>query len=229
MKLIRKTGEITYVLAIIFTTLGVALMTKANFGLSMVVAPAYILSQAVSALSFGMAEYVVQAVLLVILFFAVRKFEWRYLLTFAAAIIYGAVLDLIVFLTDAYTVPESIAVRCVLFTAGLLICDLGVALYFKSYLPPCCYDMFVRELADKRSLPQPRVKIAYDASSFISAIAMSFLFFGELRGVGIGTVICVFVNGALIGAYGKLLSKFTDFSPAIPRLYRAISTESKVM
>lgn len=227
MKLIRKTGEITYVLAIIFTTLGVALMTKANFGLSMVVAPAYIVSLKFSFLSFGMAEYVVQTILLVILFIAVKKLEWRYLLTFAAAIVYGAVLDLVVFLTDAYTVPESIVLRCVLFIVGLLICDLGVALYFKSYLPPCCYDMFVRELADKRSLPQPRVKIVYDASSFICAVAMSFIFFGELRGVGIGTVVCVLVNGALIGAYGKLLSKFTDFSPAFPRLYRAISTENQ--
>ena len=226
MKKIRKTGEITYILAVILTCLGVALMTKANFGLSMVVAPAYILSQKVEFLSFGMAEYVVQTLLLIVLFCAVRKFEWRYLLTFAAAIVYGAVLDLIVLLTDAYTVPESILLRCVLFAVGLLICDAGVALYFKSYLPPCCYDMFVRELSDKLSLYQPRVKITYDVSSFLCAVAMSLIFFGGLRGIGVGTVVCVLVNGFLIGAYGKLFSKFTDFSPALPRVYRAISTTS---
>lgn len=226
MKIISKTGEITYVFAIILTCLGVALMTKADFGLSMVVAPAYILSQKVGALSFGMAEYIIQALLLVALFCAVRKFEWRYLLTFAAAVIYGAVLDLIISLTDAYTVPESIPVRCVLFAAGLLICDAGVALYFKSYLPPCCYDMFVRELSDKLSLYQPRVKTVYDVSSFFCAVAMSLIFFGRLRGIGIGTVVCVLVNGPLIGAYGKLFSRFTDFSPAVPGLFRIISTRA---
>lgn len=224
-KKIPRTGELAYVFATVLTCLGVSLMTKADLGLSMIVAPAYILSQKVTFLSFGTAEYVVQALLLIALFIALRRFEWRFLLTFVSAVIYGAVLDGIILLTDAYTVPESIPVRIVCFAVGLLISDAGVALYFNSYLPPCCYDMFVRELAGGLRLNFGKVKIAYDASSFIVSVVMSFIFFGGIRGIGVGTVVCVFLNGLLIGVFNRIFSKVTDFSPAIPRLYNLIGTD----
>lgn len=222
---ITRTGEIAYVFATVLTCLGVSLMTKADFGLSMIVAPAYILSQKIAFLSFGTAEYVVQALLLIALFIALRKFEWRFLLTFASAIIYGAVLDLIILLTDAYTVPESIWVRIICYAVGLLISDAGVAMYFNSYLPPCCYDMFVREFAHGLKLNFNKVKIAYDVSSFLVSVLLSLIFFGGIRGIGVGTVVCVILNGLLIRMFNSAFSKITDFSPAIPKLYDLIGTD----
>ena len=54
-------SEIAYVLGIIILALGTALMERADFGLSMVVAPAYLLhlkiSQYITVFSFGMSEY----------------------------------------------------------------------------------------------------------------------------------------------------------------------------
>lgn len=222
---LTRTGEISYVLATVLTCLGVSLMTKADFGLSMIVAPAYILSQKVTFLSFGTAEYVVQALLLIALFIALRRFEWRFMLTFVSAVIYGAVLDGIILLTDAYTVPDSIVIRIVCYAAGLLISDAGVALYFNSYLPPCCYDMFVRELANGLKLNFNKVKITYDVASFAVVVIMSLVFFGGIRGIGVGTVVCVILNGLLIRMFNAIFSKITDFSPAIPKLYDLIGTD----
>ena len=60
--------ELAYVFGIVFVAWGVVLMEKADFGVSMVVAPAYLLyrwlSPAWSSVTFGMAEYCLQAVLL---------------------------------------------------------------------------------------------------------------------------------------------------------------------
>ena len=60
--------ELAYVFGIVFVALGVVLMKKADFGASMVVAPAYLLyrwlSPVWSFVTFGMAEYCLQAVLL---------------------------------------------------------------------------------------------------------------------------------------------------------------------
>lgn len=60
--------ELAYVFGIVFVALGVVLMEKADFGVSMVVAPAYLLyrwlSPVWSFVTFGMAEYCLQAVLL---------------------------------------------------------------------------------------------------------------------------------------------------------------------
>lgn len=60
--------ELAYVFGIVFVARGVVLMEKADFGVSMVVAPAYLLyrwlSPVWSFVTFGMAEYRLQAVLL---------------------------------------------------------------------------------------------------------------------------------------------------------------------
>lgn len=226
-KKLTGTGEISYVLAVIFTTLGVAMMTKADFGLSMVVAPAYLISQKLSFLTFGTAEYAVQALLLICLFITLRKIEWRFALTFISALIYGAALDLFVFCIDAYTTPQSLAPRIAFFVFGLVFSDIGVSLYFNSYLPPCCYDMFVKELSAGLHLNQPKVKIIYDYSSLAVSLLLSFLFFGKLQGIGIGTFVTVVLNGPLINMFNKLFAKFTDFSPKFKKLHSVIATNIK--
>ena len=85
--------EMAYVLGIVILALGTALMEKANFGMSMVVAPAYLLhvkiSQTLPFFSFGMAEYTLQAVIIVLLALVMRRFKLSYLFSFCTAVIYG--------------------------------------------------------------------------------------------------------------------------------------------
>ena len=72
----KFSAELAYVLGIVFVAIGVVLMEKADFGVSMVVAPAYLLYRALSPtwsfVTFGMAEYCLQAVLLL-----VTAFLWQ--------------------------------------------------------------------------------------------------------------------------------------------------------
>lgn len=53
MKRIKLYNELTYLFALIFMALAVALTAAADFGVSMIVAPAYLLSLKVSFLTFG--------------------------------------------------------------------------------------------------------------------------------------------------------------------------------
>ena len=53
-------SEIIYFIAITFMSLGIALVSLSKLGLSMVVAPAYIISEKIDGLTFGRAEYMVQ-------------------------------------------------------------------------------------------------------------------------------------------------------------------------
>jgi len=68
--------ELAYVVGIITLAIGTALMEKASFGMSMVVAPAYIIHLKVSEVlpffSFGMAEYTLQAVLLMLMMLSMQ-------------------------------------------------------------------------------------------------------------------------------------------------------------
>ena len=60
--------ELAYFFGIVVLAFGTVLMEKADFGMSMVVAPAYLIhlkiSKYVPSFSFGMSEYIFQAVLL---------------------------------------------------------------------------------------------------------------------------------------------------------------------
>ena len=93
-KKLRIPGEIAYFAAIILLAFAVAMLTSANFGISMIVAPAYLLSLKTGFLSFGQAEYVIQAGVFIVLCIVLRKFKLVYLSSFATCLIYGAVLDL---------------------------------------------------------------------------------------------------------------------------------------
>lgn len=89
--------ELAYVFGIVFVAWGVVLMEKADFGVSMVVAPAYLLyrwlSPAWSFVTFAMAEYCLQAVLLLAMCLLLRRFRVSYLFSFVTAVVYGVVLD----------------------------------------------------------------------------------------------------------------------------------------
>ena len=84
--------ELAYVLGIVLVAWGVVLMEKADFGVSMVVAPAYLLyrwlSPAWHFFTFGMAEYCLQAVLLLAMSLLLRRFRISYLFSFLLQILY---------------------------------------------------------------------------------------------------------------------------------------------
>ena len=73
-------------------------MERADFGMSMVVAPAYLVylkvSEYLNWFSFGMAEYCFQAFLIIVLAVVLGSFKRRYLFSFITAFIYGNVLDI---------------------------------------------------------------------------------------------------------------------------------------
>lgn len=75
--------EIAYAVGIVVLALGTSFMERANFGMSMVVAPAYLIhlkvSQFIPFYTFGMSEYFFQAFLLGLLSLIMGKFKKSYL------------------------------------------------------------------------------------------------------------------------------------------------------
>lgn len=208
--------ELSYLLGILILALGTALMERADFGMSMVVAPAYLLhlklSQSLPFFTFGMAEYCLQALLLLLIGLILRRFRFSYLGSFATAVFYGIVLDcwiaVIRFLPDG-----GLAGRFLYFFAGLVLGSVGVSLFFHTYITPEAYELLVKEIAEDKQLPISRVKTVYDCVSCGVSILLSFLFFGfgHFEGVKLGTVFCALVNGQLIGWISKALDEKFDF------------------
>ena len=78
--------EIAYVLGLLLLAAGTALTAWADFGISMVVAPAYTvylkMSEVLPWFTFGMAEYALQALVLMILAILMRRGKPAYFLSF---------------------------------------------------------------------------------------------------------------------------------------------------
>lgn len=209
--------EFAYVLAVVALALGTALMEKADFGVSMVVAPAYILhlkiSQYLPFFTFGMAEYSLQAVMLILLFAVIRKFKISYLFSFVTAVLYGLTLDLLIWMLSS--VPSDIMMlRIVLFVIGVMCCTFGVSMFFHTYISGEVYELFVIEVSRKFNININKFKTAYDCTSCLVSICLSFMFFGlwQFEGVKIGTVICAVINGTIIGLWSKLFESKFDFT-----------------
>jgi len=193
-------------------------MERANLGLSMVVAPAYLVHLEVSRylpfFSFGMAEYVFQAVLLVILTLIVGKGKIGYLLSFATAFFYGLILDGAMELIGLLPF-QGIGWQLACYGTGLLASSVAVALLFHTYFPPEAYELFVKELSQKTGLPIGKTKTIYDCCSCLLSVILSFVFFGKLVGVQWGTIVCAVVNGWLIGRISGFLENKFDFRDAL--------------
>ena len=218
----RKTfyTELAYVLGLIFVALGVAFMEKPDFGVSMVVAPAYILhlkiSETYSFFTFGMAEYTLQAVLLIVMALVVRRFKLSYLFSFVTAVIYGFILDLCMLLVS-YVPMENMALRITYYTLGMVLCAIGIALFFHTYIAPEVYELFVKEVSSKYGVEIHRFKTGYDICSCLIGVILSFIFFGfgVFRGVKWGTIICALINGTLIGLCSKFLEQRFEFKDGL--------------
>ena len=204
--------ELAYIIGLCSLALSAALMEKADFGVSMVVAPAYLIhlkvSQYLPFFSFGMAEYTLQAFLLIIMVMVLRKFKLSYLFSFVTAVLYGFILDFSIY--SVSLIPfDGIVARIALYILGLLGCAVGVSLLFHTYISPEVYELFVKEVSSKLNVNINKFKTIYDISSCIIAIIMSFVFFGwfNFEGVKIGTIVCALLNGFTIGMFSRLFEK----------------------
>lgn len=212
--------ELAYILGVFTLAMGTAMMEKGGLGLSMVVAPAYLLhlkmSQHLPFFSFGMAEYTFQAVLILLMILLLRKAKVSYLFSFVTTVLYGFMLDGMIALLG-FLPMSGILPQITMYAAGMVICSLGVALMFHTYIPPSAYEMFVKEVSGHFAAPIHKIKLAYDYISCGIAIALSFVFFGfgQFHGIGWGTVACTLVNGHLITAWTKLLERYWDFSDGL--------------
>ena len=240
MKKIAKSSELMWVFGIVFVALGVAICSKADLGVSMIAAPAFVVQEAVAPMlpgfSIGVAEYALQGLLLILLCLTVQRFNWRYLLAFAVAVLYGYTLDFMLWLTSPM-VLATVWMRWVMLLVGDVITAFGVACFFRTYMPLQVYELFVAETADRFHFPLPRVKLVFDLTLLGSSVAMALLFFGDVasfdwstigyasfHSIGLGTLVTTAINSPLIAAMGKLIDRAFDPTPRFPAWERLLKT-----
>lgn len=242
LKKIPKTAELMWVLGIFLVALGVTMSKKADLGVSMIAAPTFIVYEAIRplwAVSVGTVEYLVQGVILLIMCAVVQRVNWRYLLAFAVAVIYGYVMDMwmLVFknvvLTEAY-------LKWIMLIAGDVMTAAGVACFFRTYMPLQVHELFVAELSDRYSLKINRVKLVFDLSFLVLSVVLALTIFRDANtfdwkniastsyhSLGLGTIVTTLINAPIIAVIGKGLDKVFDYTPLFPKLEKLIGRKKK--
>lgn len=232
-------AEGVWALGVFLMAMGVACISKSNFGYSMVVAPVYLLFTKLSAylpfLTFGVTEYLFQGLLILLLIPVTRRFRPQYLLSFLTAVIYGYLFDFMLFLAGFLPVGGILG-RCLWFAVGEGVTVLSVVCFMHTYLAPEAYELVVKEIATVYRKPFHRVKLIYDLSSLLVAMVLSLALFGGgafrnftwaglgrailggyvIEGIGVGTVVAALVGGPLIGLADWWFTRVFDTTPLIP-------------
>ncbi len=238
MKKISKSSELLWLLGNIFVALGVSICSKANLGVSMIAAPAFVITDALKSLwngfSVGMTEYIFQGILLIVLCLIIRRFNWRYLLAFAVAVIYGYTLNFFLFLLGGVSF-DMVALRWVMLIVGDICTAFGVACFFRTFMPLQVYELFVAEISSRFKININKVKWLFDLSLLIVSITLAFLLFDDAKtfdfstightafhSIGLGTLVTTAINSPIIALMSKLIDKTFDPTPAFPKLEKLL-------
>ena len=222
MKCIRIPAEIVYILAILLLSFSVAMAACTDFGISMIAAPAYILSEKLP-LTFGQCEYIVQGTLFAVFCILMKKVRLVYFSSFLTGLIYGAALDLwrilIPHFNPAVTAPGALPMwlRIVYFVVSMVVCSFSIALFFHTYLYPQVYDFFVKGVSAHFRLNRTRFKQCFDASCLLVSCVLTLALFRRFVGIGVGTLVITLCNGFLIGKFSDLFDKTLAVEPLFPR------------
>ena len=223
MKRFEKASELLWVFGIIFVAFGVSTCSKADLGVSMIAAPAFIISEALlpiaSIFNVGVVEYLFQGAILIILCIVIKKFNWRYLLAFAVAVLYGYALNFFLWLWGDLNF-NTVWLRWIMLLIGDCFTAFGVACFFRTYMPLQVFELFVAEISDKFNIQISKVKSAFDASLLCISILLAITLFGDFKdfdwtkvasssfhSIGLGTLVTTAINSPLITLMGKVIDK----------------------
>lgn len=221
---ITISSELVYLLGILILSFSVAMIASTNFGVSMIVAPAYIVSQKLGFITFGQSEYIIQGLLFIVFCLLMKRFKPIYLFSFMTSIIYGAVLDLwrliIPHFNPSICPPGSLSLplRIAYFAIGMLLTSLAVSLFFRTYIYPQVYDFFVKCISQKFGIDRTKFKMAFDGSMLLISCILTLVLFHGFVGIGVGTIIMTALNGIIIGFIGKIFDKYLVTKPTFTRL-----------
>ncbi|MBR5515196.1 MAG: hypothetical protein IKU52_03220 [Clostridia bacterium] len=238
MKRINKSSELLWLFGIIFVALGVSLCSKANLGVSMIAAPAFVVQEAavklLPNLSVGVTEYIIQGLILIILCTVIRKFNWIYLLAFAVAVIYGYTLDLFMWLLSDINITQTY-VRWIMLIIGDLITGFGVACFFNTYMPLQVYELFVAEISSVFRKNISKLKSIFDISLLAISVILAFTLFFDagsfdwskiymcsFHSIGLGTIVTTIINSPIIAISSKLIDRIFNNTALFPKMEKIL-------
>ncbi len=207
---------------------GVSFSGMADLGMSPVNSIPYVLSEIFTFLTMGNWIIVIFSLYILIQFLLLGRDlqPWR-ILQLICTTLFGCFTDCTNLLAARFLPdPARLAlapalvygVRLLYLGISMVLIALGILLYLAPDLISLPGEGIMQVLADKLDKPLPVVKMCFDCTVSLIALALSLAYFRQFHGIREGTVIAAFGVGKILGLYAPL-------RPALHRFLRGASAE----
>lgn len=206
---------VLFILGLYILSLGIALSTKANLGVSPVSSIPYVLSLALP-LSLGQLTIVVQLIYLGCEVAILRKnFKPLDFLQILVVVVFGYFNDFSVMLLNGVH-PQNYLVQWVFCVISMFIIAFGVNMEVRAGVLMLAADGLMATIARVLNKDFGKVKIICDCFQVGVAVVFSLLLMHGLRGVREGTVAAAIFVGIIIRFYNKRLAGFYEKIGLVP-------------
>ena len=194
---------------VLINSFAIALITKSALGTSP------ISSLAFPALSFGLLTFICNTAFIVLQIALLRRdFQPVQLLQMAVNVIFSWAIDVSMALLAGFD-PHGIVAQTLGVVLGCAVLAFGVCIEVAPQVIVVPGEGAVRAIAQVTQKRFGTVKVMFDATLVATALVLSLLFFGEIRGLGLGTIIAALAVGRfcnLFNAHFKPLDKIRALS-----------------
>lgn len=205
-------GELALILVVLINSFGIVLMLHSGSGISAISSVPYAFSEVIPKLSLGTWTYIFQGLLILSLMILRKKFVPQYLFSFVVGFAFGIMVDIHELWVNL--LPLTLPLRIIYFCISYFVICFGIALSNRCKLPIIPTDLFPRELSYITKIPYSKIKISFDVICLLATAIITFVFIGQIKGLGVGTVLAAFTMGKAIGLTGEKIDskvKFVSF------------------
>ena len=196
-----------FALGVVINSFGIAFITKGALGTSPISSVPYVLSLRFAP-SFGVFSFALNSIFILLQIALLRKdFRPVDFLQFAVNLVFSLFIDLSMSALS-WLEPKTLLWQVVSVVAGSAILGFGICL---EVAPAVLYvpgDGLVNAITNTFHLRFGSVKVGFDLTLMAIALALSFIFFGSLRGLGIGTVLSALLVGRFVNLFNGRLTLF---------------------
>ena len=188
---------------ILINSFGIVLITKGAMGTSQISSIPYVLSLQVPSISFGMFSFIMNMVYIVLQALLLRKqFKPFQLLQIVVNVVFSASIDVFMAMLSFYA-PQQLFTRVLSAIAGCIVLAFGISVEVAPDLIMVPGEGIVAAISKVSGWRFGSVKVAFDVTLILIAALLSWLFFGKIVGVGVGTLL----SAVSVGQFVNLINR----------------------
>lgn len=188
---------------ILINSFGIVLITKGALGTSQISSIPYVLSLQLPSISFGMFSFIMNMVYIVLQALLLRRqFKPIQLLQIVVNVVFSVSIDVFMAMLSFYA-PQQLFTRVLSAVAGCIVLAFGISVEVAPDLIMVPGEGIVAAISKVSGRRFGSVKVVFDVTLILIAALLSWLFFGNIVGVGVGTLL----SAVSVGQFVNLINR----------------------